>query len=350
MKIKLLLLVTLLSFETLFSQNLIMQDSTLNNLVHPAGYASCFIGELGSVKKYGKGSSSMILVSGLGFGANVFDDFINHYQSQFSIFAVTPAGFGGTAAPAMPDTSVKYASLPWTNGIVTGILKLIEENKLQKPIIVAHFISGTQVALNLAMNHADKIGKVIIMGGSPYRYYGSPKANSPMDIDWDKERIYTNEQRSKITELYVAPKWFKTVTKKTWDSFMWTPEDYCTDTIVGKKLVKQSAEVPLQIMVRYMIEWGAYDPNNNYNTIKVPTLILIPDFKGILDRDPKDTLSCNRVSAKLYLKYYHQYPWHYAKESGNPLVKVQTIPGTRLFMWYDKPKETYLEIDHFIHQ
>ncbi|MBK9985222.1 MAG: hypothetical protein IPP15_23210 [Saprospiraceae bacterium] len=40
--------------------------------------------------------------------------------------------------------------MPWTNGIETGIINLIEKENLHKPIILAHFVTGTQVALNLA--------------------------------------------------------------------------------------------------------------------------------------------------------------------------------------------------------
>jgi pimeloyl-ACP methyl ester carboxylesterase len=327
-----------------------LQDTTLNNLVHPSDYKTCKLGELGSVSKYGKGKQSIILVPGLGFGGDIFDDFIREYKNKYTIYAITPAGFGGTIAPPMPEPGVKYSELTWTNGIVTGILSLIEKEKLIKPVIVSHFITGTQVAFKLAINYPDKISKIIIIGGSPYRYYGSPKNNSQTDIDWDKERVYTAEQRSMLTEKWIAPKWFKTVTKKTYDSFMWTPDDYCKDTLKGKQLFKTSAEVPLQVMIRYMIEWGTYDANETYKEIKVPALVLIPDFKGILDGDNKDTLTCKRIASKLYLKYYNQQPWEKAKESGNSLIKLATIPDTRIFMWYDNSRETFKTISDFLKQ
>lgn len=269
---KLTIVVSCLLISAVFSnaQNTTrLQDSTLNNLVHPPGYLTSAIGELGSVSKSGSGKTAMILVPGLGFGKEIFDDMIPHYADEYTVYAITPAGFGETSAPPMPDTGTTYSQLSWTNGIVSAILKLAEEEQLDKPVILAHFVTGTQVALNLALNHPDRIGKVIIIGGSPYRY--QPGMKNGQWSDWEHEKQYTPEERSKVMETIWAPRWFKTVTKRTWDSNMWTPEDYCMDTARGKKLFRTSADVPLQVMIRYLIEWMAYDVSATYKALSVPT-------------------------------------------------------------------------------
>lgn len=334
--------------QNLVSQIVIpVQDSTLNNLIHPKDYITCKPGELGTVKKIGTAKQTMILIAGLGFGDDGFDNLINHFKKEYTIYAVTPAGFGGTPAPPMPDTSVKYAEQTWTNGIATGVLHLIEKEKLKNPVIVAHFVTGTQVALSLALNHPGKIGKIIIIGGSPYRYYAGQKDG--LYNDWINEKIYTPQQRAKLVEVYWAPKWFKTVTKKTWDDNMWTPDDYCKDKATGNKFFKASAKVPVQVMIRYLIEWMAYDVSEKYAALKVPTLILVPDFKELLTvSDSTDKESCKSAAAKQYLKYFHQVAWHKAEESSNPLIQIQTIPDTRIFMWYDNPKAVYSSIKNFI--
>lgn len=323
-----------------------MLDSTLNNLVHPPGYTTCKIGELGKVQKYGSGSKNMILIPGIGFGGGIFNDFIERYKNEYTIYIVTPAGFDNTPAPDMPDSSVKYAELSWTNGIVNGIIALINKEKIDKPVIIGHFITATQAALNLALNYPDKIGKVIIMGGAAYRYY--PGVKDGQWNDWQNEKKVTLEQRSMLTETWWAPKWFKFVTKKTWDENMWTPSDYCADSVTGQMLFKTSADVPLQVMIRYLIEWGADDPSEKFKDIKVPLQILIPDFTGIFTPSKIMTTECEIPDAKQYLKYFHQSTWEPAKESSNPLIKVHTIPNSRIFMWLDNPVDTYKEIDKFL--
>ena len=334
--------------NSIFAQSM-AQDSTLNNLVYPAGYKTCNPGELGSVKKTGHGKKTMILISGLGFGGEVYKDFEKNYQKNYTIYTITPAGFDGTPAPPMPEKGVTYAQLTFTNGIVNGVLDLIDKKKLTKPIIVANFVTGTQVALNLAINYPDKIGKVIIIGGSPYRWYAGQKDGQYND--WVNEIKYTPEQRSRLIELYWAPKWFKTVTKKTWDDNMWTADDYVKDPAIGKAMFDTSAKVPIAVMVRYLIEWMAYDPAAKYKDIKVPVLVLVPDFKEQLTiLNISDKASCTSVAAKQYLKYFHQESWQKAKDAHNPLIEMETIPNTRLFMWYDNPNAVYTRISNFLNK
>ncbi|HMG68203.1 MAG TPA: alpha/beta hydrolase, partial [Chitinophagaceae bacterium] len=184
-----------------------LQDPTLNNLVYPKEYKTCKLGELGAVVKTGSGKQSMILIPGLGFGSNEFKSFIHHYKDQYIIYTITPAGFAGTPGPPMPDTSIKYIALTWTNGIVTGVLDLIEKEKLHKPIIVASFVTATQVALDLAQDYPDEISSIIIIGGSPYRFYPGQKKDGTYS-DWENEIQYTPEQRKKAIEFYWAPIWF----------------------------------------------------------------------------------------------------------------------------------------------
>lgn len=334
-------------FHCAFTQNPLLQDSTLNNLVHPAGYKTCTIGDLGNVKKTGKGKQSMIIIPGLGFGGDKYDELVRHYKKRYTVYTITPAGFDGTPAPPMPEAPVKYFSLPWTNGIEMGIINLIEKENLYKPIILAHFVTGTQVALNLAHDHPDLISSAIIIGGSPYRYHPSQKKDGSWS-DWENEQKYTPDQREKVLDYYWAPKWFKTVTKKTWDDNMWTPDDYCKDKTTGKDLFDSSARVPIQVMVEYLLEWMAYDPQEKYKDIHVPVLVLVPDFKELLSYTPKDTLSCKSYAAKQYLKYFHQVSWQDAIDHGIDNFTFKTISDSRLFTWIDNPDGTYASIDDFI--
>jgi pimeloyl-ACP methyl ester carboxylesterase len=250
----------------------------------------------------------------------------------------------------MPDTSAKYADLSWTNDIVTGVLALIEKEHLRRPAIITHFVTGTQVSLHLALKHLDKIGKMVIIGGSPYRYFAHQITRDSMD--WEHEKILTPDQRAKLMEIFFAPKWFKTVTKRTWNSNMWTPDDYCKDSIKGASLFKTSAEVPVQIMIRYLLEWMAFDVSAEYKNIKTPTLVLMPDFKDVLySGDSANAQSCKAPANKIYLKYFHTGEiWRKAKDAQNPAFTFKTVPDTRLFMWYDQPKAVFSFINNFIAQ
>jgi hypothetical protein len=55
------------------------------------------------------------------------------------------------------------------------------------------------------------------------------------------------------------------------------------------------------------------------------------------------------TAAKSHLKSYHQVPCDKGKESGKPLIKIQIIPDTRIFIWYDNPGDTYQAINAFLY-
>ena len=331
----LLVLLFLITAGNGFSQRpKFVQDSTLNNLIHPAGYETSPNGRLGAVSQSGHGKSSMILIPGIGFGGDVFDELIAAYKDRFTVYAVTPAGFGNTAAPAMPAAGTSYAEMTWTNGIVTGVLDLIEKENLDRPIVVGHFATGTQVALNLALAHPEKIGKVIILSGQPYRYY--PSRTDASQFDWSKESKLTQERRSQLADQYWAPKWFKTVTKETWISNNWQANEYSADSSFGMKWVDESAAVPLQVNIRYLLEFFTYDVTSRYQDIKIPVLILIPSFD--------DAFLTGREE---YLKYFQQEAWNSARNK-NPLLQFKVVPDSRIFMWHDNPSGTFNAIDNFL--
>lgn len=342
LKLTLVLYITSALWQPIYSQftfNPEFQDSSINNLVHPSGYKTCIIGELGEVKKYGSKNESIILIPGWGFDASVYDNFIEEYQDRYTIYAITPAGFGGTPAPPIPDTSSRFSELTWTKGIVTGVINLIKEEKLEKPIVIGHFLTGSAAALDIALNYPDKVSKVIIISGIPYNYYQAWN-----DTLWENEQKLTADQIERFTKS-MANNWYKTVTKETWDRGNYRPEEYSSDSIVGKILFDHSAKVPLNVMVRYLLESIAFDISPEVERFKIPVLILIPSFSEEFFQSTYTSL--NQTMKREWIKYRFQEVWNSSKNR-NPLLKFKIIPDSRYFIWYDNPDEVYKNINLFL--
>src|SRR5262249_10352369 len=106
------------------------QDPTLDNLVHAEGYVAAKPDTLGAVVERGKGPIDMVLVSGFGCGASVFEGFMRRNAERYHMLAVTLAGFEGTAAPPMPAAGTSYGAQTWTRGAITAVTNLIAERKL----------------------------------------------------------------------------------------------------------------------------------------------------------------------------------------------------------------------------
>lgn len=178
-------------------QRILKQDSTLNNLVDPPGYQTATLGTLGKVEKVGSGLQAMILIPGLGFSGDIFKGYMSAHEKDFTMYAVTFPGFGGTPAPPCPPESTSMGQQTWTNGAVNAIEKLIENEKIERPIILGHWIGGTQAALRLALRHPDKIKGVIIPSGSA------------CFVLTDTTRMPPHpplQYRINVTDQYMAPK------------------------------------------------------------------------------------------------------------------------------------------------
>ncbi|WP_298759654.1 alpha/beta hydrolase [uncultured Psychroserpens sp.] len=288
-----------------------VQDSTLNNLILPNNYLTTKLGMLGDVKKTGTGDEDVILLAGWGFGANIFDDFVSKNSNKYTMYAVTFPGFSETKPYPIPKTGTSYGKQIWTSAIVDGVINLIANEKLEKPTIIGHFITGTQVAFRIGLHYPNLIEKIIIVGGSA-------KSGS---TDYPKEP--TLEERIKVNDTYYAPKWFKTVTKKTWDTGNYPPEIFSREKVLAQQLWDMAAKVPMQIMIHYILEYYASDISLEFKNIKVPTLLLIPSF-----------------NEEIYKKYNYLKPsfvdcWKGADE--NKLITTEIVPRSNVFIMNDQP-------------
>lgn len=126
----------ILSTSKGFSQMRPDLDTTINNLIHIPGYETSRIGELQEVKKYGYGKQNLILIPGLGFDASVFKDFMEANKANYTMYAITIPGYGKTKAPPMPVEGTSYGEQSWNKGVIQGLIKFIEKEKIQKPVIV----------------------------------------------------------------------------------------------------------------------------------------------------------------------------------------------------------------------
>ena len=112
-------------------------------------------GVLGAVVERDTGPIDMILVSGFGAGASVFEGFLRRNAKRYHMFAVTLPGLEGTPRPPMPPPAASYGDQTWTRAAMEAVVRLIGERKLDRPGLVGHFINGTQVALRVALDHPD---------------------------------------------------------------------------------------------------------------------------------------------------------------------------------------------------
>jgi pimeloyl-ACP methyl ester carboxylesterase len=297
----------------------IEQDSTLNNLVHAADYRVGELGTVGAVVRRGSGPIDVLLIPGWGFGAEVFDTFMRANEHRFRMVAVTLPGFAGTAAPPMPSGQTSYAEATWTRAAEAAVARVLGSERLRKPIVVGHFIVGTQVALGLAVRHADLIGGLVIVGGEPMRYVPSRRdstGKTPMPRD----------ERARGIDEFMAPRWFRTVTKRSFDLNNYAAAQYSRDSARAKALWQMSSAVPLPVMVRYLCEYMASDLRDDLARIAIPAHVLVPGLSAEILADPKQA----------YAKTFFIDSWENVR-AANPSIVIRNVPDSRVFITDDQP-------------
>lgn len=305
------------------------QDPSLDNLVHAPGYATAELGSLGAVVERGSGPIDMVLVSGFGLGASVFEGFLERNAERYHMLAVTLAGFEGTPAPPMPPAGTSYGEQTWTRAATEAVTRLIRERKLAKPVLVGHFLNGTQVAAGVALAHPELVRALVLLAGSP-RF--EPLESTP---SWPRD--LTLAQKVAAVDGVLAPRWFKTVTPRTWVAGNFVAGDYSPDEARGKRFADLANAPPLPVLVRYLCEFHASDIRPGLARLEAPLLVLQPAFTDELRADP----------ARAYLTSFFQEPWTGQLED-RPQARIVYLRGAGILLMDDQPNAVDGAIARFL--
>ncbi|MCR4032961.1 MULTISPECIES: alpha/beta fold hydrolase [Flavobacterium] len=108
------------------------------------------------VLKTGSGDQSIIFIPGFASSGDVWNETRATFENQFTCYTLTMAGFAGRKA--QPNASFEN----WK----AGIANYIQENNIQKPILIGHSMGGG-LALAIAADYPDLISKIVIVDALP---------------------------------------------------------------------------------------------------------------------------------------------------------------------------------------
>lgn len=252
-------------------------DPSLDNFKHPPNTATSPLGELGRVDKAGTGPVPMILIPGAAFGGGIWKDFMDRNRNDYTMYAITPPGYEGTPPPPIP-TDDNYAEQVWTDALIGAIVKLIDKEHLDRPIVVGHHMLGDYYALRLAINHPGKVGGVAVIAGAPsfaIPAFGTNRAGSPVKLTDDTKR-------PGVVKQFWAP-FYHHVTPAMWKAGSFPARRFCKDPKRGEELYKQQVAVPVPTQVRYFLEYLSADLTSSMSKIQAPVLVVVPKIEWTED-------------------------------------------------------------------
>ena len=303
-------------------------DLTRNNLQLPPDHKTLPDGQPPIITKKGKGQRPLILVPGVYSGATSFDGFVTRNEKNFSFYIVMPPGINGTASRPMPAAGTSFGELTWTRRLEQDILDLIHREKLVKPVIVAEQQPASIAATELAEEHPDEIGGVVLAASYPFFFVPGPK-------DPTRKTPATLSERSRAVDASAGGKWFKYVTPETWLSNDTPAEAISREPARGEKARDEIEAASLEVKIRYLCEFWAADPTRNLDKLRFPILAIVPQYDEKFFSDP--------ANAPWKAAYVDR--WETLK---GPKVEIERIPDARLLVLDDQPEKADAAIIKFV--
>lgn len=295
-------------------------DVSQNKLVLPKDYKILPDNRPPAITKSGQGKQTLILVPGMYSGNRSFDGFIVRNQTQYKFFLLTPPGLNGTPARVMPPAGTSFAEMSWTRRLERDILDLIRREKLSKPLIVAERQPAAQAAMELASEHPEQIGGVVLVGTNLVQFLASPKDPAR------RTPIAYSDRGGFVDESWVG-KWFKYVTPETWKNGDLRPQLLSVDAARAQTAWDELESAPLEIKIRYLCEFWASDVTRSFDKLQVPVLALVPGFDEKFLADP-----ANAFAKPSFLDSWETLvPKH-------PKLELVKIPNARMLVLDDQPQ------------
>ena len=132
----------------------------------PAAHTVQFITVDNDVKlevlDWGGSGRPLVLLTGLGNNAHVYDKFAPKLVSSYHVYGITRRGFGASSAPATGYSADRLGD---------DVLNVIDALKLTRPILAGHSIGGEELS-SIGSRHPEKVaGLVYLDAAYTYAWY-----------------------------------------------------------------------------------------------------------------------------------------------------------------------------------
>jgi len=132
----------------------------------PAAHTVQFITVDNDVKlevlDWGGSGRPLVLLTGLGNDAHVYDKFAPKLIASYHVYGITRRGFGASSAPATGYSADRLGD---------DVLNVIDALKLTRPILAGHSIGGEELS-SIGSRHPEKVaGLVYLEAAYPYAWY-----------------------------------------------------------------------------------------------------------------------------------------------------------------------------------
>jgi len=153
---------------------------------HAAQFVTVEPGVRLEVLDWGGKGRPLVLLTGLGNDAHVFDGFAEKLANKYHVYGITRRGYGVSDTP--PVSGDVYSA----NQLGDDVVAVIDKLGLEKPILVGHSIAGEELSSIGSRFPARVAGLIYLDAGYPYALYDATRGDFRLD---------GNALRQKMNEL-----------------------------------------------------------------------------------------------------------------------------------------------------
>lgn len=108
------------------------------------------------VLDWGGSGRPVVLLTGMGNNAHVFDKFAPKLTASYHVYGITRRGFGASSHPE--PTSANYAA----DRLGDDVQAVIDSLKLNRPVLVGHSLGGEEMS-SVGSRHPEKVSGLVYM-------------------------------------------------------------------------------------------------------------------------------------------------------------------------------------------
>ncbi|MBB3122394.1 alpha/beta fold hydrolase [Pseudoduganella violacea] len=248
----------------------------------------------------------LILIPGLASSGEVWQGTVKRFCGARQCHVLTLAGFAGQPA-------IEQALLP---AVEEELAAYISANKLEKPVIVGHSLGGF-VALKLASDHPDKVGRLVIVDSLP-----ALGATQMPDITLEQLQSQAARMRDGMLAQDEATRALSQ--KRTVGAMVTAPAD-------AERIIGWGQQSDRKTVASAMYQLMSSDLRGDLARIKAPTLVL-GTWIAYKDYAPRAAIA-------------ETFKAQYAKLGG---AQIELADTARHFVMYDDPEWMYTRMEQFL--
>ena len=218
---------------------------------------------LAHVETVGEGQTQLILIPGWMCDWSVWDEFMQRNADRYTMRAVTLPGFVGADPPEDDELNKDdcHAETPWLNNAVAAVAELIEAENIQEPVVIGHSLGG-QIAMRLAIERPELVGKVVTVDGMP----AVPlKYETGVDKRTDRVELVKNAYEP----------WFRAMSAEDWTAKFDRAVDNLVETAPHRaQLHRMFNDTEREPSMRYLVEALKTDITPEIEEIRAPLLAI----------------------------------------------------------------------------